>query len=123
MSARTSRMKWGRVVVAGVGANLVDDLVFAIIPFSGWLLAPVAFWVVPVLTAFFALWVARTVRPSAAVRHGFAVGAIAAVLVFVIGLPSLGALPAGAVTVAAGLMGGLLGQRMRRGTESPVVRD
>lgn len=112
--ARTSGMKWGRVVAAGVGAHLVDEVVFAVIPFLGWLAG--GWWSGAINGLFTAAWTAllaylvgRTVGSAAALRHGTAVGAVAGVLAFLFGLPSLWAPMYGAVTAAAGVLGGLAG--------------
>lgn len=112
--ARTSGMKWGRVVAAGVGAHLVDDVIFAVIPFTGWLAG--GWWAGAVnglftaaLTGLLAYLVGRTVTPGAALRHGTAVGAIAGAFAFLVGLPSLWAPMYGAITAAAGVLGGLAG--------------
>lgn len=116
--ARTSGMKWGRVVAAGVGAHLVDDVIFAVLPFLGWLAG--GWWAGVVgglftatLTALLAYLVGRSVGSSTALRHGTAVGAVAGALAFLFGLPSLWAPMYGAVTAAAGVLGGLAGNPSR----------
>lgn len=118
-------VKWGRVVAAGVAAHFIDDFIFAVVPFSGWFLGPVGFWVTPALTAALAVWVARTVPETAAVQYGLLVGAVSAAIALIVGLPGLALVPA-AIMVGAGLAGGLLGRQWRPavdGTPShPQVR-
>lgn len=122
MSEHASRLKWGRIAIAGIAATFVDDLVFGLIPFVGWVVSPFAALVTPVLTALFALWVARTVAPPAAVKHGVMVGVVAGAIAFLVALPSLWAPAAAAVTVAAGALGGLAGDRARS-QRKPVERS
>ncbi|MQA83717.1 MAG: hypothetical protein GEV03_03540 [Streptosporangiales bacterium] len=112
-----SNVKWGRVVAAGIGAVFVDDLVFAVVPFTGMFLGPVSSWLTPALTALLAFWVGRTVAADAAVRHGVLVGAVAGLGTLIIGLPGFAVLPA-LLTAVAGALGGAVGRGARPAADS-----
>lgn len=113
-----SNVKWGRVVAAGIAAVVVDDVMFAVVPFAGWFLWPVSGWLTPALAALLAFWVGRTVPPDAAVRHGVLVGAVAGVGTLVVGLPGFALLPA-LLTAVAGAVGGAVG---RGGNDDAIGR-
>lgn len=121
MSEYVAHVKWGRVVLAGIAAHLVDDLVFALIPFAGWFFSPFTALITPALTGLLALWVAHTVDRGTAVKHGLMVGAISGTLAFFFALPSAWALVAAGMAAGAGALGGLAGHQTRR--DRPAVED
>lgn len=122
MGEYVAHLRWGRVVLAGVAAHAVDDLIFALIPFAAWLVSPVAVLITPGLTALLAFWVARSVESTAAVRHGLMVGLVSGVIGFLLGLPSLWT-PMAAVTVGAGALGGLVASQTRTDRRATAPDD
>jgi hypothetical protein len=106
----TSELSVGAVLVAGLGAQLVDDAAFAVLPPLA-LLAPFAGLIAILLTAGAARFVTRDRTGAAVARTGLAVGGVSAVAGLVIGgLGFVGILLA-VVTVIAGVAGAVAGRR------------
>jgi hypothetical protein len=134
MVALLSKVKWMRVLLAGVAVPVVANLVLAVVvvvvsdPTFGFgtraqeLAGQAGAWLMPaltvLLTAFAAAWVARTVEESAATLHGLLVGVIVAAISLAFSNPfSLTTLALFVLTVAAGWSGGLA----RSSTEEEVA--
>jgi hypothetical protein len=129
MTDLLSKVRWGRVLVAGMVthvANVVVAVPLVVVytlvavgpqrePSGGItdsLASQVATWPVPILTLSAAAWVARKVRPETASLHGLLVGLLVAVIFGVIyfGPFDLWGLLLFALMIAAGFVGGLIGR-------------
>ncbi len=105
----TSRVPAGAVLIAGIGAQLVDDAAYLILPPVA-LLAPLSGLLAILLTAGAARYVSRDRTGAAVARTGLAVGAVSAMIgLFVGGLGLVAILLAG-VTVVAGVAGAVAGR-------------
>jgi putative membrane protein (TIGR04086 family) len=132
MNVQFSRVNWGRVLLISV---LLDVLIFILnlvlsfffFAFLNWdrlnphisiqVFSLITTVLVVLLTAYCALRVARKVE-SAAPLHGFLVGLVAALILFLVGLIFTGGFDLVAIIpyvlmVAAGWIGGVLGNRGR----------
>jgi hypothetical protein len=124
-----SKVRWGRVVVAGLAthvANVVVPVLLIVIytllavgpqrePSGGVtdsLASQVATWPVPVLTLFAAAWPARSFALATASLHSLLVGFLVAVIfgVLYFGPFDLRGLLLFALISAAGFVGGLIGR-------------
>lgn len=113
----TSRVPVGAVLLAGLGAQLVDDAAYLVLPPTA-LLAPLSGLLAILLTAAAARYVTRDRTGAAVARTGLAVGAASAVVgLFVGGLGLVAILLAG-ITVLAGVAGAVAG----RGLGARAVR-
>ncbi|MCU1664581.1 MAG: hypothetical protein JWR58_4646 [Pseudonocardia sp.] len=100
----TSRVPAGAVLLAGLGAQLVDDAVFFVLPPTA-LLAPLTGLLAILLTAGAARIITRNRTGAVVARTGLAVGLTSAVIgLLVSGLGLVTILLAG-VTVLAGVAG------------------
>ena len=105
----TSRVPAGAVLLAGIGAQLVDDAAYLILPPAA-VLAPFSGLLAILLTAAAARYVSRDRTGAAVARTGLAVGAASAVIgLLVSGLGLVAILLAG-VTVVAGVAGAVAGR-------------
>jgi hypothetical protein len=106
----SSKVSVGAVLLAGLGAQLVDDAAFAVIPPLA-LLAPFAGLIAILLTAGAARYVTRGKTGAAVARTGLAVGAVSGVAgLFIDGFGFVGLLCA-IVTLVAGVAGAVVGRR------------
>jgi hypothetical protein len=100
----TSRVPAGAVLLAGLGAQLVDDAVFFVLPPTA-LLAPLTGLLAILLTAGAARIITRNRTGAVVARTGLAVGLTSAVIgLLVSGLGLVTILLAG-ITVLAGVAG------------------
>jgi hypothetical protein len=112
----TSRVPVGAALLAGVGAQFVDDVVFFVIPPTA-LLAPLSGLLAVLLTAAAARYVTRDRTGAGVARTGLAVGAVSAgVGLLVSGLGVLTVLLAG-LTVLAGVAGAVAGRGLTEGID------
>ena len=112
----TSRVPVGAVLLAGVGAQLVDDAVYSVLPPVA-VLAPLSGLIAVLLTAGAARYVTRGRTGAAVARTGLAVGAVSAgVGLLVAGLGFVAVLLAG-LTVLAGVAGAVAGRGLTSGRE------
>lgn len=106
----TSRVPVGPVLLAGLGAQLVDDAVFFVLPPAA-LLAWTSGLVAILLTAGAARIVTRGRSGAVVARTGLAVGALSAIIGLFVGGLGLVAIVLAAVTVVAGVAGAVTGRR------------
>ncbi|GAA5112427.1 hypothetical protein [Pseudonocardia adelaidensis] len=112
----TSRVPVGAALLAGVGAQLVDDVAYFVLPPTA-LLAPLSGLVAILLTAAAARVVTRNRTGAAVARTGLAVGAVSAgVGLLVSGLGFLAIVLAG-LTVLAGVAGAVAGRGLAAGLD------
>jgi hypothetical protein len=107
----TSRVPVGAALLAGVGAQFVDDVAYFVLPPTV-LLAPLGGLLAVLLTAVAARLVSRNRTGAGVARTGLAVGAVSAgVGLLVSGLGFLAVVLAG-LTVLAGVAGAVAGRRL-----------
>lgn len=106
----TSKVSAGAVLLAGLGAQLVDDAAFAVIPPLA-LLAPFAGLIAILLTAGAARYVTRGKSGAAIARTGLAVGAVSAGIGLLVGGLGIVTFLLALVTVTAGVAGAVVGRR------------
>jgi hypothetical protein len=112
----TSRVPVGAVLIAGLGAQLVDDVAYFVLPPTA-LLAPLGGLLAILLTAAAARYVTRNRTGAAVARAGLAVGAVSAGIgLLVSGLGVLTVLLAG-LTVLAGVAGAVAGRGLTAGVD------
>jgi hypothetical protein len=110
----TSRVPVGAALLAGVGAQLVDDVAYFVLPPTA-LVAPLSGLLALVLTAAAARFVTRDRTGPGVARTGLAVGAVSAgVGLLVSGLGFLAIVLAG-LTVLAGVAGAVAGRGVTSG--------
>lgn len=130
MTVLLSRVRWGRVLLAGVATHVASVVVAVLLvvvytflavgpqgePSTGLidpLASQVATWPLPILTFLAAAWAARRAEePPTAALHGLLVGLLVALIFAVLyfGPFSAGGLALFALTLAAGFVGGLVGR-------------
>jgi len=110
----TSRVPVGAALLAGVGAQFVDDVAYFVLPPAA-LLAPLSGLLALVLTAAAARFVSRDRTGAGVARTGLAVGAVSAGAgLLVSGLGLLAIVLAG-LTVLAGVAGAVAGRGLTAG--------
>ena len=110
----TSRVPVAPVLIAGLGAQFVDDVAYFVLPPTA-LLAPLSGLLAILLTAAAARYVSRDRTGAGVARTGLAVGAAsAAVGLLVSGLGLVAVLLAG-LTVLAGVAGAVAGRGLTTG--------
>jgi hypothetical protein len=129
MTILLSRVRWVRIVLAGLVTHVANVIVAVLLvvlytflaagpqrePSAGVidpLAGQVATWPLPILTFFAAAWAARRAESATAALHGLLVGLLV-VLIFAVlyfGPFSAGGLALFALTLAAGFVGGLVGR-------------
>lgn len=112
----TSRVPVGAVLLAGVGAQLIDDATFLLLPpatLFAWLSGIVAV----ALTAGAARLVTRGRGGPVVARTGLAVGGLSAMIGLLVGGLGLVALLLAGITVVAGVAGAVAGRN--RGVTLP----
>jgi len=113
----TSRVPVGAALLAGVGAQLVDDVAYFVLPPTA-LLAPLSGLIAILLTAAAARAVTRNRTGAAVARTGLVVGAVSAgVGLLVSGLGFLTLVLAG-LTVVAGVAGAVAGRGLTAGRDA-----
>jgi len=112
----TSRVPVGAVLLAGLGAQLVDDAAYFVLPPTA-LLAPLSGLIAILLTAAAARFVTRDRTGAAVARTGLAVGVTSAgVGLLVAGLGWVAIVLAG-LTVLAGVAGAVAGRGLTAGPD------
>lgn len=114
-----SRMPVGAVLLAGAGAQLVDDAVSFVLPPAALVISPLSGVLAILLTAGAARLVTRGHSGAAVARIGLAVGGASAVIGLLIGGLGLVAILLAAITVVAGVAGAVAGRgvgSLRRST-------
>lgn len=110
----TSQVPVGAALLAGLGAQFVDDVAYAVLPPTA-LLAPLGGLLAVLLTAAAARYVSRDRTGAGVARTGLAVGAVSAgVGLLVSGLGFIAVLLAG-LTVLAGVAGAVAGRGLTAG--------
>lgn len=128
MLAQSSHLHWGRILLTGVLIVILVVILNMVLPVIGWvwhttdrqLFYQVVDWITTVLalllTAGGALWMARKVERGAAL-HGFFLGLVVALILLLLSLgfrlPAQVVLVTFLLTVAAGWLGGVVGNRGR----------
>jgi hypothetical protein len=129
MTDLLSKVRWGRILLAGLATHVANVVVAVLLIVvytllavgpqrepSGGIIDPlvsqVATWPVLILMFFAAAWTARRAQPATAALHGLLVGFLVAVIFAVLyfGPFSAGGLALFALTLAAGFLGGLVGR-------------
>ncbi|OLT21563.1 hypothetical protein BJF78_08035 [Pseudonocardia sp. CNS-139] len=110
----TTRIPVGPVLLAGLGAQLVDDALFFVVPPFA-VAAPFAGLVAILLTAAAARYVSRDRTGAAIARTGLAVGGTSAAIGLLVG--GLGFVPVllAVLTVVAGVAGAVVGRGVPAG--------
>jgi hypothetical protein len=112
----TSRVPVGAALLAGVGAQFVDDVAFFVLPPTA-LLAPLGGLLAILLTAAASRYVTRDRTGAGVARTGLVVGAVSAgVGLLVSGIGVLTVLLAG-LTVLAGVAGAVAGRGLTAGSD------
>jgi hypothetical protein len=106
----TSKVSIGAVLLAGAGAQLVDDAAFAVIPPLA-VLGPIAGLIAIALTALAARAVTRNKQGAAVARTGLAVGAVSAATGLLVGGFGLIGLVLAVITMVAGVAGAVVGRQ------------
>ena len=109
-SLSTSKIPAGAVLLAGVGAQLVNDVAYALLPPVA-LLAPLSGLIAILLTAGAARYVTRGMTGAALARTGLAVGAVSAGVGLVVGGLGFVAFLIAVLTAVAGVAGAVAGRR------------
>ncbi|HEY4418926.1 MAG TPA: hypothetical protein VGN22_05400 [Pseudonocardia sp.] len=104
-----SRVPIGAVLLAGLGAQLVDDAAFLVLPPVG-VLAPLSGLIAIILTAVGARIVTRGRTGAAVARTGLAVGVASAAIGLLVGGFGLVAILLAGITVVAGVAGAVVGR-------------
>jgi hypothetical protein len=107
----TSRVPVGPVIIAGLGAQLVDDALFLVLPPAG-VIAPFSGLIAILLTAAAARYVTRDRTGAAIARTGLALGATSAAIGLLVGGFGIVAILLAVVTVVAGVASAVVGRRM-----------
>ena len=105
----TTRVPVGAVLLAGLGAQLVDDAVFLVLPPLS-VLGPVTGLLAILLTAGAARYVTRDLRGAAVARTGLALGLASAGIGLLVGGLGFVAILLAGVTVLAGVAGAVAGR-------------
>ena len=111
----TSRVPAGAVLIAGLGAQLVDDATFLLLPPTA-VLGPLSGLLAILLTAAAARYVTRDRMGAAVARTGLAVGLTSAVIGLLVGGFGLVAILLAGVTVVAGVAGAVAGRGIASAT-------
>ena len=112
----TSRVPVGAALLAGVGAQFVDDIAYFVLPPTA-LLAPLSGLLAVLITAAAARFVTRDRTGSGVARTGLVVGAVSAGAgLLVSGLGFLAIVLAG-LTVLAGVAGAVAGRGLTSGLD------
>lgn len=106
----TSKIPAGPVAVAAVGAQLVDDVVFFLVPPAALVLGPLAGLLAIALTAAGARAVTRGRTGPVVARTGLALGLASAGIGLLVGGLGLVTLLLAGITVLAGVAGAVAGR-------------
>ena len=110
----TTRVSAVPVLASAVGAQLLDDLLYVLVPGSSVLVAPLAGLVAILLTAGAARAVTLRRNGPAVARTGLAIGVLSAALGLLIGGLGLVALLLAGITVVAGVAGAVAGRGLTK---------
>ena len=113
----TSRVSAVPVLIAGFGAQLVDDAAYLVLPPTA-ALAPLSGLLAILLTAAAARYLTRDRTGAAVARTGLAVGAASAVVGLLIGGLGLVAILLAGITVVAGVAGAVAGRGLGARTDA-----
>jgi hypothetical protein len=124
-----SKVRWGRILLAGLATHIANVVVAVLLivvytllavgpqrvpsgGITGSLASQLATWPAPILTLFAAAWAARRAEPATAALHGLLVGFLVAVIFAVLyfGPFSVWGLLLFALMIAAGFVGGWIGR-------------
>jgi hypothetical protein len=106
-----TRVPAGPVLIAGLGAQLVDNALFFVLPPAA-VLAPLSGLLAILLTAAAARYVTRDRTGAAVARTGLAVGLTSAAIGLLVGGLGFVAILLAGVTVLAGVTGAVAGRRL-----------
>ena len=110
LSTTSSKVPVGAVLLAGIGAQFVDDIAFALLPPVA-LLAPLSGLIAVLLTAGAARYASKDRVGAAVARTGLAVGVVSASIGLIVGDLNLLTWALAALTVVAGVAGAVVGRR------------
>jgi hypothetical protein len=110
LTPTSTSMPVGAVLVAGVGAQLVDDAAFLLLPPLA-VLGPLTGLLAILLTAGAARYVTRGRSGAVVARTGLAVGVTSAAIGLLVGGLGLVAILLAGITVVAGVAGAVAGRR------------
>jgi hypothetical protein len=131
MTDLLAKVRWDRVLLAGVATHVANVVVAVLLIVVYTILAvgpqraerghhrsarqPGPSWLVPILTLFAAAWAARKAKPATAALHGLLVGFLVAVIFGLLYFASfdLWGLVLFTLMIVAGLVGGLIGRADR----------
>jgi hypothetical protein len=113
----TSRVPAGAVLLAGLGAQLVDDVAYAVVPHAG-VIAPFSGLLAILLTVAAARYVSRDRTGAAIARTGLAVGLTSAGIGLLVGGLGFVAILLAGLTVVAGVAGAVVGRGVTPGSPS-----
>lgn len=114
LTPATTRVPVGTALIAGAGAQLLDDVAYAVLP-PAVLLAPLSGLLAILLTAGAARIVTRGRTGSAVARTGLAVGSASAGIGLLVGGLGVVAILLAAITVVAGVAGAVAGRHVTAG--------
>jgi hypothetical protein len=107
----TSRVPVGAVLLAGLGAQLVDDAAYFVLPPAA-VLAPFSGLLAILLTAGAARYVTRGLTGAAVARTGLALGVTSAAIGLLVGGLGFVTILLAGVTVLAGVAGAVAGRAL-----------
>ncbi|HLU60699.1 MAG TPA: hypothetical protein VKZ81_34990 [Pseudonocardia sp.] len=110
----TARVPVGAALLAGVGAQFVDDLAYVVLPPTA-LLAPLSGLIAILLTAGAARYVTRDRTGPGVARTGLAVGLVSAGAGLLVSGVGVLALVLAGLTVLAGVAGAVAGRGLTAG--------
>lgn len=110
LSTTSSKVPVGAVLLAGIGAQFVDDIAFALLPPIA-LLAPISGLIAVLLTAGAARYASKDRVGAAVARTGLAVGAVSASVGLIVGDLNVLTWALAALTIIAGVAGAVVGRR------------
>jgi hypothetical protein len=114
LTPATTQVPVGAALIAGTGAQLLDDVAYVVLPPIA-LLAPLSGLIAILLTAGAARIVTRARTGSAVARTGLAVGAASAGIGLLVGGLGIIAILLAAITVVAGVAGAVAGRHITDG--------
>jgi hypothetical protein len=106
----TTKVPVGAVLLAGIGAQFVDDIAFALLPPLA-LAAPFTGVIAVVLTALGARYASRDRTGAGIARTGLAVGVASAGIGLIVGGLGFWAVVFAVLTMVAGVAGAVAGRR------------
>jgi hypothetical protein len=107
----TTKVPVGAVLLAGIGAQFVDDIAFAVLPPTGLLFGWLGGVLAVLLTGLAARYASRDRTGAGIARTGLAVGAVSALIGLVVGDFDFVGYVFAALTMVAGVAGAVVGRR------------